>query len=231
MREGADGFSRVLLSAGSDNTFRFFNTAVETQNIEMSQKVILKKVGLLHRSERLSRVIGFDSCETRRRDWGDIVTIHSQSCSAYVWKSTTKAATDIILKQSHWATNVKANVVDKKTFCSAVAISSCGNFAVIGYKGGFIYTYNIQSGQYRGSYPYQPDNGLSTTEIKQRELIPGNVLFEMRKIQEEEQLGKQRLTTTVNSVPAVEVVTGHSEEVTGVFIDVTNMILVSCGLG
>ena len=34
----------------------------------------------------------------------------------------------------------------------AVDISSCGNFAVIGYSSGHVDMYNLQSGIYRGSY-------------------------------------------------------------------------------
>ena len=44
--------SCVILSAGSDNTLRFFNTAVEAQNSEFSQKTMLKTLGLSRRHER-----------------------------------------------------------------------------------------------------------------------------------------------------------------------------------
>lgn len=58
MRDNADGLSCEMISAGGDNTLRLFNTAIESQNRELSQKPILKKLGLQRRNERLSECIG-----------------------------------------------------------------------------------------------------------------------------------------------------------------------------
>jgi U3 small nucleolar RNA-associated protein 21 len=58
MRDNADGMSCEILSAGADNTFRLFNFALEAQNREMSQKPMLKKLGIQRRNERLPSIIG-----------------------------------------------------------------------------------------------------------------------------------------------------------------------------
>jgi hypothetical protein len=46
-------FIYIYIFIGSDKTLRLFNTALEAQNREMSQNVILKKLGLRRRNERL----------------------------------------------------------------------------------------------------------------------------------------------------------------------------------
>ncbi len=75
-----------MLSAGSDGTFRLFNFALEAQNRELSQKPILKKIGLQRRNERLPLITGFDCCESRKRDWSDVATIHKNHSNAYLWR-------------------------------------------------------------------------------------------------------------------------------------------------
>jgi U3 small nucleolar RNA-associated protein 21 len=58
MRDNADGMSCEILSAGTDNTFRLFNFALESQNREITQKPILKKLGIQRRNERLPLITG-----------------------------------------------------------------------------------------------------------------------------------------------------------------------------
>jgi U3 small nucleolar RNA-associated protein 21 len=58
MRDNADGMSCEILSAGADNTFRLFNFALESQNREITQKPMLKKLGIQRRNERLPPIIG-----------------------------------------------------------------------------------------------------------------------------------------------------------------------------
>lgn len=47
-----------MLSAGTDGTLRLFNFALESQNREMSQKPILKKLGIQKRNQRLPPIEG-----------------------------------------------------------------------------------------------------------------------------------------------------------------------------
>ena len=151
------------------------------------------------------------------------MTIHTNSCAAYVWRTSKKAITNLILKQPHWRTNSMNTVIDKKNLCSAVCISACGNFAVVGHKGGRIYSYNLQSGNSRGSFPYSSEGGLRPEELSKRESTPGNVLFEQKKLLEE----NYKESNLRSKVPE----TGHSDEVTGLFVNITSLILVSCSMG
>ena len=244
IRESADATSCALLSAGSDASLRFFNTVVETQNMEMSQKTMLVKSGLRRRQERLPPVVDFASCETRRRDWGDVVTIHRNSCLAYVWRSTHKAITDIVLKQSHWQLNAMNTLIDKRNYCTSIALSPCGNFAVIGHKGGAVYRYNVQSGLSQGSYPYSSEGGLSEAERLEREKTPGNVLFEEKLLLSEGKEGQSLLSRLSEEEKkrresaekeAQEQLRKrnrrHHGDVTGLFVDISSSTLLSCGLG
>lgn len=45
MRDNSDASSCEIISSGADGSLRLFNTAVESQNRELSQNPILKKLG------------------------------------------------------------------------------------------------------------------------------------------------------------------------------------------
>ena len=119
--------------------FRYFLMYFKSQNREMSQKPIIRKLGLNRRNQRLPVVIQFASVETRQRDWGNLVTIHSHHSNAYVWKFRHRVVTEIILRQPSWSSNAMMTVEDKRTHSTAVAVSPCGNFAAIGSKGGLLF--------------------------------------------------------------------------------------------
>ena len=130
MRDNIDGTSCEIISSGCDGTLRVFNTAIESQNREFSQKPILKKLGLLRRNERLPECIGFDFSETRQRDWGNLVTVHKDHAHAYVWKYKHRVVTEMILKQPDWKLNSRNFNIDRKLHAAAVALSPCGNVSI-----------------------------------------------------------------------------------------------------
>lgn len=135
MRDNAEASSCEIISAGTDGTVRLFNTAVESQNREMSQKVILKKFSYLKRNARLPLTIGFDFSETRQRDWANMATIHENHSNVYLWRYKKRSVTNLVLKQPSWNTNEMSHKIDVKTHSTAVALSSCGNFCIVGSKG------------------------------------------------------------------------------------------------
>lgn len=248
LSDNAEATSCEIVSAGSDRTLRLFNTALEAQNREMSQKPVLKKLGLLRRNERLPVVTNFDFSETRERNWGNLVTIHRNHSDAYVWRFRHRVVTDVVLRQPRWPSNAMMHTLDHRNHASAVAVSPCGNFCAVGSKGGTIHLYNLQSGQPRGSFP----PGMETTllradELAVAEMTPGNV-FNMRKqlidsgkggqANSLKSLGPGRMsgagvdgadaqTHDRDEGPALA---GHAKEVTGIFVDMTRTILCSCGL-
>ena len=158
--DGTDASSCQILSAGGhrDRTLRLFSTARSVLDKEYSQGKGLTKrareLGLEDRTELLlPEIVGLTTSEARSRDWGDLVTIHRDHAMAYVWSNRRGAQSGPVLRQAHW--NVSAMKVPPPARChaTAVCISSCGNFALVGTKGGVIYRYNMQSGIARGSYP------------------------------------------------------------------------------
>ena len=256
MRDNADGMSCELISASNDGTLRLFNTAIENQNRELSQKPILKKLGLLRRHERLPECINFDFCETRQRDWGNLVTIHYNHEYAYVWKFKHHVITEMILKPSNTIINHNIYYKDNNKITSSIALSPCGNYCVIGMKGGLIHQYNLQSGLHRNTFPILSNDydynsaGMNEKEFKKRSLIPGNVYYETKLILGEQMKPLNAVAVTVddesdrnkigsrsnagvdassNSSNNNKVVTGHNSEVSGLFIDMLSITLISCG--
>ena len=237
MRDNADAMSCEMISAGTDGTLRLFNTAIEAQNRELSQKPILKKLGLQRRNERLSPCTAFDFCETRQRDWGNMVSIHKDTASAFVWKYKHRVVTEMVLKQPHWQDNSRKFHSDRRTHATAVALSPCGNFCVVGTRGGAIYKYNLQSGLPRGAFPATAVSDAALSDIQKKSKIPGNIYHDMHKM-----LGEQ--VVPLNKKPEEEVTaaaeaaaqkagpiaqTGHTQEVAGLFIDMLAVSMVSCG--
>ena len=113
----------------------------------------------------------------------------------------------------------------------------------MGSKGGTIYLYNAQSGLPRGSFPPEssaPAVKKSVENVRKKQ--PGNVLHEKNKLLGLTEGGgdshragslsvdaSKKNTTTATTGGGGVVVTGHTDEVTGIFVDITNSCLVSVG--
>ena len=256
MRDNAEATSCEILSSGSDGSLRLFNTAIEAQNRELSQKPILQKLGLLRRNQRLPRIVDMDFSETRARDWANCITAHDGHSSAYLWKYKNRIATDIQLRQPHWSKqHEKTQLPDSSTHATAVCMSPCGNSTAVGTKSGVIYLYNVQSGLPRGSLP--PDATPQMKAGKKRALAatPGNVLHERRRIMGldanmHEATGNHAGSLAVSGKDAVSVEdiraqaqaqaqaqalaqkhtpTRHIKPISGLFVDMSSSVLVSAG--
>ncbi|KAK1946757.1 WD repeat-containing protein 36 [Phytophthora citrophthora] len=160
MADGADGTCCQILSAGQDRAFRVFHTAREQQSRELSQGPVLKKARNLNvRVEdlKLPPIVQFAAMETRARDWANVITCHENEIAAYVWRFENRAIGKKVLRQFDPSKRVPLGSAEdlrrKKTQATSVAISSCGNYALVGSLGGSIYRYNMQSGEARGSFP------------------------------------------------------------------------------
>lgn len=157
--DGTDASACQILSGGSaDRTLRIFSSARSVLDKEYSQGRGLerqsKKLGLESTAELLlPSITAMASSEARSRDWGDLVTIHQHHAIAYVWSTKRGAQSGPVLRQSNWNVSAMKIPPPKSAHATSVAISSCGNYAVVGTQGGVIYKYNLQSGIARGSYP------------------------------------------------------------------------------
>ncbi len=90
--------------------------------------------------------------------------------------------------------------VDRAT---AVALSPCGNFGIVGHSSGKIYKYNMQSGLYNGSFPHELKKGL---KMKSKSM-------------------------QLYNVPATPAASGtHTGSISGLVVGSLNRTLISAGL-
>ena len=240
LRDAADAMSCEILSAGSDGSLRVFNTALEAQNKELSQGTILKKLGLRRRGQRLPVTTGFDFSEARQKDWANVATIHKNHSNTYLWKFGNRTITDLVLRQPHWPQNVMKFTPDRSTYSTAVVMSPCGNYCAVGSKGGTIYLYNVQSGIPRGSFPKSTTPSMKPSTLQHKQAVPGNVFYEEKNFLAE---GEGSGAGSLNPIAKAEVTytdeekeaykdskEGHTKDVTGMFIEIANTVMVTCGL-
>jgi U3 small nucleolar RNA-associated protein 21 len=129
--------------------------------------------------------------------------------------------------------------LEKSRNSTSVCLSSCGNYCVVGSNGGTVYLYNAQSGLPRGSFPQlEIDPDVSSLEF-QKTKIPGNILHDQKKIlgldgtQDSYRANSLSMngSSSTNSSPDVSSAQlGHTGAFTGVFLNLVNTVLVTCGL-
>ncbi len=120
---------------------------------------------------KLRPVVALASCEARSRDWCDVVTAHAADSCAYVWRFENRALGPHELRQPHWPVSNMGQDQDPRHYATAVAISVCGNYALVGTAGGVTYKYNLQSGLPRGALP----SGAHKDKPNHRKLEVGSV--------------------------------------------------------
>jgi U3 small nucleolar RNA-associated protein 21 len=159
MGDGTDARACQILSGGStDRTVRKFSTVRSVLDKEFSQGKGLEKkakeLGMLSKADLLlPPVTAMTTSEMRTRDWGDLVSIHRDHAFAYVWSSKNGAQSGPVLRQDTWNVSVMKRPPPKSAHATSLSMSTCGNYALVGTKGGVIYKYNVQSGMTRGTYP------------------------------------------------------------------------------
>ncbi|KAJ8578842.1 hypothetical protein ON010_g361 [Phytophthora cinnamomi] len=217
MADGADGTCCQILSAGQDRAFRVFHTAREQQSRELSQGPILKKARRLNvRVEdlKLPPIAQFAAMETRARDWANVVTCHENEIAAYVWRFENRAIGKKVLRQFDPSNRVPSGSAEdlrrKKTQATSVAISSCGNYALVGSLGGCVFRYNMQSGEARGSFPVA---ATPKAKIIRSLVLPGTDMSTLE--------DKDAENTAADA---------HNGPVSAVAIDALNETLVSAGI-
>ena len=186
---------------------------------------------------KLPHCIGFATADVRARDWCDIITCHANDPNAYTWHFKKRAIGKLVLTPPAAATKgrrgkaydyktrtksdrhkvtrgtlhrIKGDATDHDEAlprATAVAISACGNFGVVGNDQGGIYRYNMQSGMLRGSYPAPPGAALRAAR--------GGAAAAAAEAEEEEDWQDAG---------------HHGSEIRGLAVDNLNQTLVSVGL-
>lgn len=155
----------MLLSAGQDRTFRVFSTIRDSRSHELSQRHVearAKKARAEISELRLPRVTAFASCSARDRDWAGAITAHAGEGTAYTWRLQEGALGEHaltpppLMKRSERkrerlqrAQDPGAKALPEVT---AVGLSACGNFGLVGTADGRAHRFNMQSGIHRGEY-------------------------------------------------------------------------------
>ncbi|XP_044189052.1 WD repeat-containing protein 36 [Thunnus albacares] len=172
---GNDG--KNILSAGQDGTLQSFSTVHERFNKNLGhgsinkKKEKKKKKGLSYEELRLPAITAFSSAATRESDWDGIVACHRGRLATTTWNYQ---------RCTMGAHHLQPPACRRDTVATAVDITSCGNFAVIGSSCGRVDVYNLQSGLHRGCYG---DNekahsgvvrGVATDTLNQLTLTAGS---------------------------------------------------------
>ena len=155
-----------LLSAGNDRALRVFSTIQDQQSKELSQSHVerrAKKLKIAEQELKLPPVRGIAWSDVRERDWANVVTCHAGETRAYTWRLANGVLGEHVLQPP---AKVNRQGISNRIGhpISAVAVSACGNFAVIGNEGGEVHRFNLQSGQHRGVFkrPGPVRDGIDT---------------------------------------------------------------------
>ncbi|KAI9189913.1 rRNA-processing protein utp21 [Blastocladiella emersonii ATCC 22665] len=146
-----DEHGRTLITAAKDRALRTFSVVRDAQSTEMSQGAGTgtaaatgthatkgaKRHGITLDQLRLPPVTSLAANPLTERDWDNVITAHDNHPEARTWSFRRKALGD------HKLVATDGGAV------KAVAMSGCGNFAVIGSAQGALDVYNMQSGQHR----------------------------------------------------------------------------------
>ncbi|XP_071800159.1 WD repeat-containing protein 36-like [Asterias amurensis] len=141
-----------ILSAGQDSSLKSFSTLHEKHNKDLGQANLKKKLGNrksnLKQRYKMAPITQFAAEKSRESEWDGIAACHQGTNIVTTWNYQRSTMGNHKIKCSH----VKPSAAVEAT---AIDITSCGNFVIIGWSTGHVDTYNIQSGIHRGSYGSQ----------------------------------------------------------------------------
>ncbi|KNC48258.1 Wd-repeat protein [Thecamonas trahens ATCC 50062] len=140
------GDARHLLAASEDRSLRFISTINDAQSREISQGSLASKAAKTGRTVedlRIKTVTALASASIKERKWDSILTTHAGVGAAFTWSFFHKR----IGKHK-----LKVNTTGPRHESSAVTISVCGHYGVVGTSTGLVARFNMQSGARRGDF-------------------------------------------------------------------------------
>ena len=250
--DGTDAAAcQIVSTGGHDRTVRLLSTARSVLDTELSQgaglerkakqwKLQQQQQSMDYRTELLLPPTTAIALADSVRDWGNMVTIHQHHAFAYVWSTTNKSQSGPLLRQDDWKVGGKHRAPPRSAHATSVALSACGNFALVGTVGGMIYKYNMESGLARGSYPTNSTDGKkktnrrligsvhrTATEIEKKlKVAPANKTANVdRQLldQREQEQRRKALQAKLRSA------SHDGYAVTGLAVDTMNRVLISVG--
>lgn len=166
-----------ILSAGQDGTLQSFSTVHERFNKSLGHGSINKKKsrkkGLRYEDLKLPAITAFASESARQSDWDSVVACHRGYLASTTWNYQRSSMGAHKLEPERFHRDRALHV-----HASAVDITSCGNFAVVGLSSGHVDVYNMQSGLHRGHYGEEkahdgPVRGVCVDGLNQRTVSVG----------------------------------------------------------
>lgn len=162
---GPKGFN--LLSAGLDSTVKMFHVFSERLNrnlgtARMNPKSKFKSKSTDEPSKMINKlppITCFAAETAKEKQWDNIAALHKGSSLVSTWNYDKCCMGEHIITQPTFNKH--------EVFGSAICITGCGNFVVIGFSNGLIFKYNIQSGMFRQYYesPKLPDHKAHEGQI------------------------------------------------------------------
>lgn len=94
--------------------------------------------------------------QVREKDWCNVITAHHGDSAAYTWRLQNFTLGEHVLKppksKKRKADKYPEPEEQSPAPVTAVGMSQCGNYGLVGRASGTVDRYNMQSGLHRGSY-------------------------------------------------------------------------------
>ncbi|EDV23009.1 uncharacterized protein TRIADDRAFT_27735 [Trichoplax adhaerens] len=138
--------SQLIISSDATGSLRISSVVNDAYAHELSKGYGNEK-RIEVRNANIPQITAFASDSAREKEWDSIVSCHLGRAAALMWSFRNKSIGKHRLRPP--SDQLENNGL---TTATAVTITSCGNFAIVGLSTGYVNKFNIQSGQYRGSY-------------------------------------------------------------------------------
>lgn len=143
-----------ILSASADCTLRNFSIYSERLHKSLgtatTNRKLAKRMGADKDPYKMNAITDFAFQLTREKEFDNIVTLHADTLEAMSWSGDKCRLGEHRLMHKRFATvhGIRA---------TAIELTTCGNFALIGYTTGHIDKFNIQSGLHRATFSTEED--------------------------------------------------------------------------
>lgn len=138
-----------VLSAGLDSTLRSFSTVADQMNKSLGQasynRKVAKKRGVQNDPGKMPPINDFTAEITREKEWDNIAACHRGLSIVTTWSYDHSRMGDHKILHDRFKGQ-------KNVTATCITLTACGNFTLIGYDTGHVDMFNIQSGQFRGTY-------------------------------------------------------------------------------
>uniref|UniRef100_A0A183SPV9 Utp21 domain-containing protein n=1 Tax=Schistocephalus solidus TaxID=70667 RepID=A0A183SPV9_SCHSO len=164
---GGSAGGNLLVSAGSDSQLRIFSTFNDRFDKNLGRAYApgvpsKKKAKTAARSAwLLPGAKAISLCPSRAYDWDSLAVVHNGRREVTTWNFVKATRGKHFLDPAKFhGLGGEALRLHKHTIATALCITHCGNFVVVGYSSGDIIKFNIQSGLEYGAFGDPTGEGI-----------------------------------------------------------------------